>query len=113
MKSIWKPWFAAIAVYGIALLFSWHYVMALNAATSSGETAIYSGRIERKWINHSRFGDEYGIDVLDSTSSQIITLTVSRLKYASLREGDAFRTEFIRGGFGIPYRWRFGLFSHK
>jgi hypothetical protein len=113
MQGRWKTWLTALASYPMALLMCWPYIMAINAATSSGEKMVYRGPIKRKWIGRGSRGRFYEIDVLDSSTSQVITLDVSPEKYASLREGDIFTTEFIRGGFGIPYRWRFEPQSHN
>jgi hypothetical protein len=65
--------------------------------------------IERKWIHHGsqRFGDTCEIDIRDTQSSQVVTVPVSPQKYASLSEGEIVTVAFMRGGFGIPYRWRF------
>ena len=113
-KSVWKAWLLALGLYLFALLFSWPYVMAVNAASSSGEKIIYRGPIQRKWIRRGARGNtSYEIDVLDSSTSTLVTLDVSSQKYISLHEGEIYTAEFIRGGFGIPYRWRFGLFADK
>ena len=50
MQSRWKTWLAALAWYPVSLLLTWPYVMALNAATSTGDRMAYSGPIQRKWI---------------------------------------------------------------
>jgi hypothetical protein len=87
-KSVSKPWLVAALLYPIAILMSWPYVMALNAATAKRDIIIYSGPIERKWVQHSaRFGDTCMIDMRDKTSSQIVTITVSLEYYASVSEG--------------------------
>jgi hypothetical protein len=107
MGSSWKMWATVVALYGLILLMSWPYVMAINAATSSGEKIIYSGPIQQKWIAHDSRGKSYQIDLFDLSTSSAITLTISPREYALLSKGDIFKTEFIRGGFGVPYRWRF------
>jgi hypothetical protein len=103
-----KPWFIALLLYPVALLMSWPYMMALNAATARGGSLVYQGPIERKWIHHGgrRFGDSCEIDIRDTHSSELITISVSSEKYASLSQGDTVTVEYMRGGFGIPYRWR-------
>jgi hypothetical protein len=109
MGSSAKPWLLAAMLYPIVLLMSWPYVMALNAATARGDTLVYNGRIERKWIHHGsgRFGDTCEIDIRDTQSSEVVTIRVSPEKYASLSQDDIVTVAFTRGGFGIPYRWRF------
>jgi hypothetical protein len=107
-RSRRKPWLLAALLYPLAILMSWPYVMALNAATSSGDTVTYGGPVERKWIHHSpRFGDTCEIDIRDTHSSEVVTVTVPPEKYGSISQGDIATVEFTRGGFGIPYRWRF------
>jgi hypothetical protein len=86
--------------------------MALNAATSTGDRMAYSGPIQRKWILQGR-GKSYQIDVLDSSTAHMVTFIIPPQKYNSLSEGDIFTAEFIRGGFGIPYRWRIGSQSER
>jgi hypothetical protein len=109
MGSSRKPWLLAAMLYPVALLMGWPYVMALNAATARGDTLVYTGTVERKWIHHGsqRFGDTCEIDIKDTKSSQVVTIPVSPQKYASLSEGEIVTVAFMRGGFGIPYRWRF------
>ena len=111
MQSSWKTWATAAAAYLVFLLMAWPYVMAINAATNNGEKIIYRGPIQRKWISHGSRGNWYQIDVLNRLTSSVITFTIPQQKYALLNEGDIFTTEFVRGGFGIPYRWRFGSSS--
>jgi hypothetical protein len=106
-QSRWKTWGTAALAYPVLLLMAWPYVMALNAATSSGEKMIYSGPIQRKWISRGGRGTSYQIDLLDQSTSTVIQLMISPQKYTSVKEGENFTIEFIRGGFGIPYRWRF------
>ena len=113
MQSFWKTWATAVAAYLMFLVMTWPYVMAVNAATSNGEKMVYGGQIQRKWIGHGSRSRFYEIDVFDSSTSQVVTFDVSPEKYASLREGEIFTTGFIRGGFGIPYRWRFRSQPHK
>ena len=109
MRSGRKPWFIAATLYPVALLMSWPYVIALNAATARGDTLVYKGPVERKWIHHGsrRYGDTCEIDIRDKQSSEVITIPVSSEKYASLSEGETVTVEYMRGGFGIPYKWRF------
>lgn len=106
-RSVVAPWLIATLLYPVALLMSWPYMMALNAATAKGDSQIYAGPIVRKWIHHAaRSGDECEIDIRDRQSSQVITITVSPIYYTSHSVGDIATAEFMRGGFGIPYRWR-------
>jgi hypothetical protein len=107
MKSRWETWAVALFAYPFLLFITWPYVMALNALSSTGETITYRGPIQRKWVAHGR-ATSYQIDVLDAATSQVVTLIIRPQEYAALKEGDRFSTKFIRGGFGIPYRWRFG-----
>ena len=65
-----------------------------------------------KWILQGR-GKSYQIDVLDSSTAHMVTFIIPPQKYNSLSEGDIFTAEFIRGGFGIPYRWRIGSQSER
>lgn len=70
------------------------------------------GLHQRKWILQGR-GKSYQIDVLDSSTAHMVTFIIPPQKYNSLSEGDIFTAEFIRGGFGIPYRWRIGSQSER
>ena len=107
-KSIFKLWLFAAVFYPLTILFGWPYVMAFNAITASGDTIVYRGPVVRKWIGHSPRGDDScRIEVRDTDSGEIITITVPPERYASLAVGDVAAEEFLRGGFGIPYRWRF------
>jgi hypothetical protein len=108
MQSSWKAWVTAAAAYPVLLVGTWPYVMAVNAATSRGEKMIYRGPIQEKLMLHDHRGDTCLIDFLDVSTSNRIRLIVSPQEYASFNEKDIVVTEFIRGGFGIPYRWRFG-----
>jgi hypothetical protein len=108
MGSRRAPWINATLLYPIAILMSWPYMMALNAATSRGDTLNYTGPIERKWIQHSpRSGDTCMIDFRDRQSSQLVTIRVSSAYYGAHSEGEIASAQFLRGGFGIPYKWRF------
>jgi hypothetical protein len=107
-RSHITPWVTATIVYLIALLMVPPYVMAYNAFTTSGETIIYSGPIVRKWIHHgARSGDSYEIDLRDTHSGEMITIEVPRHKYDSLSVGDVITEKYLKGGLGIPFRWRF------
>ena len=103
-----QPWFIAILLYPIVLLMTWPYVMALNAATASGDTTTFRGQVVRKWIHHSaRYGDSCELDLRDSNSGETVTLTVPQSRYDSLSVGDVTMEKFLRGGLGIPFRWIF------
>ncbi len=107
MRSSIKPWFIAALLYPTALLMSWPYLMAVNAATGHGETLTYQGPIERKWIQHGRNNfNSCMIDIKDTTSAEVVPLVVSPQSYASLLPGEMVSVSFRRGGLGIPYRWR-------
>ena len=107
-KSVFMPWLLAVLAYPLMILFSWPYVMALNAATASGDMIVYRGPVVRRRIDHgTRGGDSCRIDLRDVHSTEIITITVPLGRYASLSVGDIATEEFRRGGFGIPFRWRF------
>ena len=107
MRSGFKPWLMAALLYPIALLMSWPYVMALNAATARGDTVVYKGPIERKWIHSNRSRDTCEVDLRNTQSAEVITVSVSHQTYASLSVGEMAEVTFMRGGFGIPYQWRF------
>jgi hypothetical protein len=103
-----QSWLFAFILYPVVLLLSWPYVMALNAATASGDTMTYRGPVVQKRIDHSRrYGDSYQIELQDTRSTEIITLTVPPARYSSLSVGDVTTEEFLRGGLGILFRWRF------
>src|ERR1700674_49894 len=102
-------WLLAVIFYSVALFLSWPYVMGLNATTASGNTMSFRGPVVKKWIHHSgRYGDSCQVDLQDTRSAETITLTVSPTRYASLSVGDVTSEDFLRGGLGIPFRWRFG-----
>ena len=109
MRSVRKPWLYAVMLYPMAILLSWLYMMLINAVTSSGDALVYRGPVEHKWVHHGgvRFGDSYEIDIRNADSSEVVTITVTPERYASISKGDVLAAEFKRGGFGIPFRWRF------
>ena len=83
--------------------------MAVSVVTSGGERIVYGGPIQEKWIFQGLRGNtSYHVKVLDSSTQTTFTLTVSKREYASLKEGQIIGVNFIQGGLGIPYRWRFG-----
>ncbi|RYD84392.1 MAG: hypothetical protein EOP84_05620 [Verrucomicrobiaceae bacterium] len=106
-RSRWRPWLFAILTYPVVLLMSWPYVMALNAVTGSGTTVIYEGPIMEKRITGGRHPGHV-VEILNKQSAELVTLRCSEARYHQLSEGDVFRETFFVGGFGIPYRWKFG-----
>ncbi len=86
---------------------SWPYLMIVNAVTGQGDKITYSGPVVKKWVGGNGRRDWYEIDVMDTNSAKVITIEVQRGQYDSFQPGDKFVVEYLRGGFGIPYRWRF------
>jgi hypothetical protein len=101
-----RIWIVAGLLYPIALLMSWPYVMALNLLTSPDKKITYHGTIERKWESNGRTVS-YHVDLLDTTTRQLVTLNYSPAHYAQVARGDTISETYFAGRLGIPARWKY------
>lgn len=104
VKGIVGTWVIAGVVYPMLLLWGWPYVMALNAATGTGEKIVYSGRVTAKWESNGLPQAE----IRDAATKKPVVLSLSKPQYDAVQPGSPLSVEFQRGGFGFPYRWRYG-----
>lgn len=98
-------WVVAAIFYGLSLLMSWPYVMAINAVTGNGEKIRYEGPIVKKWISKGKHWS-YHLDIRDKRTSKTVTLNCNKAFYHSINEGDDVVDTYIIGGLGFPYRWK-------
>jgi hypothetical protein len=98
-----SPWFLAVVVYCLLLLFSWPYVMAFNASHVSGRL-VYEGRVVEKFRN-GRGGGQGNVRVLDRHTGELVGIPVSDEAFAKIDVGADFQACFLKSLFGIPFLW--------
>lgn len=106
--SATKAWISVLMVCPMALLSVWPYVLALNAITGAGEEISYTGRIvDGRVMKDSHANKQYVIDVKEDGTGRLIMFTVTPEQFKSVQKGARIKITFLRGGFGLPYRWKF------
>lgn len=98
-------WALVIMLYGLSLLMTWPYVMAVNAFTGDGDEIVYEGPIEKKWISKGK-RLTYHLVIRDQKTMEIVTLNCGKNFYNSVSEGNFITEHFYMGGLGFPYRWK-------
>jgi hypothetical protein len=100
-------WLGAVALYMMLMLFSWPYVLGVNALIADESPIVFRGPVIEKFTSSgARSSIEYHLRIHDLWSGQVVEVNVSKAGFKNIPVGSDWCTAFHRGLFGIPYRWR-------
>ena len=107
-NSLLKLWGVAIAFYLLLLLFSWPYLLVVNAVFRDEKPVVYTGEIIKKYEHRSsKNSNSYLITIRDIDTNEDIVLKLPYLYFQEAQVGQRYCTVFYRGLLGIPFRWRY------
>jgi hypothetical protein len=99
-----SPWRKTAMIYPMLLVFTWPYVMMLNASHVSGRV-LFDGPVVEKFTSGS-LGSKCHIRIRDRHSGELVAFAVSARVFGGTEVGSDFHACFLKGLFGIPFLWR-------
>jgi hypothetical protein len=101
----WMRYFFALIIWPMLVVFSWPYLLVVNAAAADGSTLEVSGPVTEKFAAGSSRSKSYVIKLLDQATRDQVDVPISRSEWDIVKVGDGYKFCFFNGRFGVPYYW--------
>jgi len=92
--------------YPLITLFSWPIFLGVNAVTTTGEAIAIVGPVAKKSTSGGN-RHSYEITIHDKKNNNNTKISIPKRNWDQVRIGDIYKFCYMKGGFGVPYYWRF------